>query len=87
MSALAWVFWKSHLVGLTPACSFPPQLVIMGAVGPPTRAGVGRGRVVRELKDYLDPGLAHPLAFICLFMYMQAKLFRSCPTLLQPQGL
>ena len=59
----------------------------MGAVGPPSGAGVGWGRVMRELKDYLDPGLTHPLAFICLFMYMRAKLLQSCPTLLQPQGL
>lgn len=43
MSNLAWVWWESHLVGLFPACYFPPQLVVMEAAGLPVGMGVGAG--------------------------------------------
>lgn len=60
-----------------------PRLLLLSTAGchgghrpacPGKGVGVGEG----ELKDYLNPGLAHLLLFICLIMYIRHIIILTC---------
>lgn len=71
MSDLAWVFWESHLVGPSPACDFPPQLVVMEAAGLPAGEGGAGGSGCGGVEGLSGSWIGSPSGFyLSLYVYL-----------------